>query len=184
VQKLTLVRGGVAAVSGISAAAAVLTVGFGYSPGKWLESTLSESSAAVQIQSAAADSGYTEQQATQHAAAHADAQLSRSLGSEKVDSERPEFSRPPIRVDGHVISIADLELTSIRLEANSVAARVDDASFAGSETRDVWVAEFRLDRVSAPHWGEGASGSVRVIVIIEDGTGELKDSSVSLRRMG
>jgi hypothetical protein len=88
-----------------------------------------------------------------------------------------EVESPAITIDGRLISLEDLRLVEFRFEprATLITTSVNsiNTSTGFPKPTDAWVAVWLREGVPAPEWG-GILTTVRVVAIIEDGTGKVR----------
>ena len=84
---------------------------------------------------------------------------------------------PATAIDGRLITLEDLRLVEVRFEprATLIATSVNSINtFTGfPKPTDAWVAVWLREGVPAPEWG-GIPTTVRVVAVIEDGTGKVR----------
>lgn len=86
---------------------------------------------------------------------------------------------PPVQVNGRTIRLSDMELVEFRrvVDATSVTLSSGDTQWFGSPT-NAWVATWERSETPIAEWG-GKLATVRVSVILEDGTGRLLSATVA-----
>ncbi|MBI2767499.1 MAG: hypothetical protein HYX53_16510 [Chloroflexi bacterium] len=118
---------------------------------------------------------FSDAEAQQRMAVAAEEKIADVLG---MPRRMAETDVPAIFIEGRQIRLADLSQVEFRFvpQAERVTT-IANTSTGFSKPTDAWVGVWMREGVPAPEWGNALT-SVRVVVIMEDGTGKIRSVHV------